>query len=361
MPLYMEIMDDLLKDIKSGKYLPGEALPTEEELRKAYNTSRTSIRNSLKELQDRGFIDKKRGSGNYVRQRALPEKRDSAINIGVIADLHTGKNESGLFASSLSRNIMLGIQKVVDKESANLTMAMYRRDSKTPGKEINSGYPIDGFLDIGSTITEDLDKYFQTSSSKVVSILPLHNLFKYEYSNPAVILDESAGIKEALRYYRSKGLSRFGYLGLAESGLRNYRMFQEAFKSDGAFFDESSVIIHPESTGNLANLWERILHIAATIKNNRIKPDAFFFDGLSVADYLLKFFIESNTGMEKEVRFCAIGSSVDETMNPSFLDLIEPQYQLAGEKAAGLLIEYIRNGEVKQERVSAPSKFVLHK
>lgn len=361
MPLYMEIMDDLLKSIKSGKYMPGEALPTEEELRKIYGTSRTSIRNSLNELQNRGFIDKKRGSGNYVRQRSLPVNRESAINIGVIADLHSGKQESGLFASPLCSNMMLGVQKIIAKEGANLTIAMYHRESKTPGKEINSGYPIDGFLDFGSTITDELNRYFVASSAKVISILPYHNLFKYQYSNPLVILDECSGIKDAVRFYMAKGLSKFGYIGLAENGLRNYRMFQEAFKSEGIFFDSSCVIIHPESTANLTNLWERLQEISANIKNNQIYPDVFFFDGLTIADYLLKLFIEKNIGIEKKVCFCSIGSSVEEIMNPSFLDLIEPQYQLAGEKAAGLLIEYIKNGKVKQDRISAPSIFISHK
>jgi DNA-binding transcriptional regulator YhcF (GntR family) len=357
MPIYMEIMNDLLKDIKSGKYLSGKALPTEKELKKAYNTSRTSIRSSLRELQNRGFIDKKRGSGNYVRKKYPPQERKSAINIGLITDLHDGKEESGIFASTLSRKIVLGTQKVLDKENANLTVAMYNRSSKSPGKEINSGYPIDGFLDIGGTISEALSKYFETSSGKVVSIRPSHSLYKFQYSNPLVILDECEGIKKALNFYKKKGFSKFGYLGVAENGLRSYRMFQAAFKEENAVFDSSCVMIHPEGADSVLSLWERVQQIAAHIINNKMEPEVFFFDGLTVADYLIKFFIEKNTGLEKNVKFCALGFK-DDSMNPLLLDLIEPQYQTAGEKAVELLIEYINNGKIEQDRILVPSIFV---
>lgn len=57
-PLYMQVMNDLKKQIENQELNPGDTLPTEEWLCKNYNVSRVTIRKAIKELTDDGFIER---------------------------------------------------------------------------------------------------------------------------------------------------------------------------------------------------------------------------------------------------------------------------------------------------------------
>ncbi len=57
----------LLDAITSGQYGPGQRLPSESELVKSFGASRPTVNRALRELQLTGVIDRRAGSGSYVR------------------------------------------------------------------------------------------------------------------------------------------------------------------------------------------------------------------------------------------------------------------------------------------------------
>lgn len=70
----MEIMDKLIFDITSGKYEPGDKLPSENELADLFKVPRITARKAYKNLQELGYIYSLQGRGSYVkdRQRQIP-------------------------------------------------------------------------------------------------------------------------------------------------------------------------------------------------------------------------------------------------------------------------------------------------
>jgi GntR family transcriptional regulator, arabinose operon transcriptional repressor len=66
-PKYKQIWLSLKAAIESGAYAPGVRLPSEFELVQSYGASRVTISRALKELQNGGYIDRRAGSGTYVR------------------------------------------------------------------------------------------------------------------------------------------------------------------------------------------------------------------------------------------------------------------------------------------------------
>ena len=66
--LYEEISDILKEAILSGRYRSGEALPSEVELSNQLGVSRTVLREAIRSLQSRGFLEIRRGAkgGAYV-------------------------------------------------------------------------------------------------------------------------------------------------------------------------------------------------------------------------------------------------------------------------------------------------------
>lgn len=67
MPKYQQVFEALSKDITSGKYKSGQKFPSEAALVQQFRTSRITIGRALRELSQRGLIDRIAGSGTYVR------------------------------------------------------------------------------------------------------------------------------------------------------------------------------------------------------------------------------------------------------------------------------------------------------
>jgi GntR family transcriptional regulator of arabinose operon len=70
-PKYRQVFENLSRDILSGKYRPGQKFPSEAALVQQFGTSRITIGRALRELQQRGLVERIAGSGTYVRQAHL--------------------------------------------------------------------------------------------------------------------------------------------------------------------------------------------------------------------------------------------------------------------------------------------------
>lgn len=72
-PLYHVIRRVLRDGIQSGRFKPGAALPTEDELAREYRVSRVTVRRALRDLASDGLIERRQGSGTFVRNRPARE------------------------------------------------------------------------------------------------------------------------------------------------------------------------------------------------------------------------------------------------------------------------------------------------
>ena len=64
------IFQSLERAILSGERRAGERLPSEHELVEIFTASRPTVARALRELQHAGLIDRRAGSGTFVRQRS---------------------------------------------------------------------------------------------------------------------------------------------------------------------------------------------------------------------------------------------------------------------------------------------------
>jgi GntR family transcriptional regulator of arabinose operon len=65
-PKYQEVFNSLEEDILSGRYKPGQKLPSETALLEQFQTSRITIVRALRDLQHKGLVQRRAGSGTYV-------------------------------------------------------------------------------------------------------------------------------------------------------------------------------------------------------------------------------------------------------------------------------------------------------
>lgn len=65
-PFYFQLRKAFGEEIASGRWQPGDRLPSEPDICKHFDVSRTTVRQALSELEDEGMIRKDKGRGTFV-------------------------------------------------------------------------------------------------------------------------------------------------------------------------------------------------------------------------------------------------------------------------------------------------------
>jgi len=66
-PKYTAVAAELVEQIRAGKYLPGDLLPSEPELTRRFGVSRHTVRAALRSLYEKGLVVSQRGRGTIVQ------------------------------------------------------------------------------------------------------------------------------------------------------------------------------------------------------------------------------------------------------------------------------------------------------
>lgn len=146
---------------------PGERLPSEPALAKRFDVSRTTIREVMSQLETEGFVQRRQGSGTYVRHQPLLEDEslaplcrfsDADLQAGTHAR-HAGSSDLCSSAQELSfPPVFTSVKKIGSSPGAACTRQMnifvywLKTVSRWPSSRKVSGYsclgqtiPICGF------------------------------------------------------------------------------------------------------------------------------------------------------------------------------------------------------------------------
>lgn len=103
-PIYLQIVSEIKKQIISGKLVPGERIPSVRELALTYKVNPNTMQKALIELEEEGLIKTERTNGKFVTE---DEK--------IITKIKNDYAEN-LTQNYLSEMISLGITKQEIKE-----------------------------------------------------------------------------------------------------------------------------------------------------------------------------------------------------------------------------------------------------
>ncbi|MCW2351546.1 GntR family transcriptional repressor for pyruvate dehydrogenase complex [Sphingobium sp. B1D7B] len=166
--LYQAIAHQLLEVFGSGRYKPGDRLPTERELAIQYNVSRPTIREAIIALEVQGIVEVRVGSGAYLK--GLPSAGDpAAFNVSAFELTEARLLLEGEAAA-------LAAAQITDEELATLAQLI---DEIATENERNAG-------------TEDADHQFHltiaraTRNSAIVNLID--NLWSLRAKSPETAL-----------------------------------------------------------------------------------------------------------------------------------------------------------------------------
>ncbi|MEM9756722.1 MAG: GntR family transcriptional regulator [Pseudomonadota bacterium] len=73
LPIYLQISETLIRDIAAGRLSDGSRLAPERDLARRFGVAVGTLRKALADLEERGLLDRRQGSGNYVRAAPTPQ------------------------------------------------------------------------------------------------------------------------------------------------------------------------------------------------------------------------------------------------------------------------------------------------
>ena len=106
-PLYYQLKEFIKAAILMGEYKPNDRLPTEEELCRMFSVSRPVVRQAYSVLIKEGLVERQKGSGTYVKQRA---SRNS-----LFTDFVTFSLEENIVDLEKNSNI-IKLEKIIDEK-----------------------------------------------------------------------------------------------------------------------------------------------------------------------------------------------------------------------------------------------------
>ena len=132
-PKHRSIFESLRQQIDADHYAHGKRLPSETELAKRFGVSRPTASRALRDLQHLGLIERRAGSGSYLRQPvAAPPKAPKATfgllvpGLGNTEILDPVCNEITRFSQSLGCTVLWG-DTVVSLTTGEDALALCRK------------------------------------------------------------------------------------------------------------------------------------------------------------------------------------------------------------------------------------------
>jgi GntR family transcriptional regulator of arabinose operon len=248
-PKYLQVADILRKEIAEGVFRDGQTLMTEEELRQRFNVSRQTIRQAIALLEDDGLVDRRRGSGTYVRHG--PRRRQGIIHVGVVTTYITDY----IFPS-----IVQGIESVFNENGVVMSLSATYGDNRTERNILERMLDgqVDGLIVEGARTAQENENedLYRRLAERNIPVLFMNSYYPGMPNVPHVVMDDYGGGRIAAREVLSRGYRRPGGMFKVDDlqGKERLKGFLDEMRSEGVTIpDERLLLFGTEQRMNWQN------------------------------------------------------------------------------------------------------------
>jgi GntR family transcriptional regulator len=154
-PLYIQLKDLIVEKIENAEWKPGETIPTEMELQKQYNLSRTTVRQGLAELVTSGYLERIQGKGTFVSAPKLEPLRPDLTSF--TQDMsQKGHKVTSLILNQKNLKVTEKLSRIFNLKDASENVFIIERVRLVDGQPI--GYH-ETYLNISIQPQVNLNKY----------------------------------------------------------------------------------------------------------------------------------------------------------------------------------------------------------
>lgn len=119
-PVYIQIHNQIKKDIEAGKWSVGDRIPSERELADNFNVSRMTLRQAIQTLVDEGILERRIGSGTFVANQKVQEKMSGVTSFTDLMLAQGKKPASKTISYHMAKPSLSEMEKLNIKDNATV-------------------------------------------------------------------------------------------------------------------------------------------------------------------------------------------------------------------------------------------------
>lgn len=226
----------ILDHINDGSFGEGEKLISENELCSNFGISRHTVRHALDALESEGYLDRRRGSGTYIRTNPA-KRRQPTRNIGVIMPY---------FDDYIFPSILQGIDRVLSRQGYNIMLGVTYNKVEDERRLLNDYIQkgVDGIIEeaVKSALPSSNTDLFKELDDLRVPIVFI-NTYHQDFGSARVTVDDRKGTWLAANSLIKAGHRRIGGIFKLDDrqGRERYAGYVQAMHENNLSIPENSV------------------------------------------------------------------------------------------------------------------------
>ncbi len=345
-PIPQQLRTLVLERIREGVYKAGERLPSERALAESCGISRTSVRETIKELLTEGILFRTAGRGTFVsqaprRSAGAPAVRQIGfwISAAILNFVQPGYSRILTGVGEVCRDRGYRVQFHAVDESAGSVDRVFAGDDVTGG--------LDGNLVVGGVSRAVFDR-LRCLETPLIAV----DLLLRDRDTDTVRIDYASGTRQAVRRLCELGHREIGFIGFA--GSEKYEAFWQALEECGLAY--SPRYTRFLSTTDLApGMLAGFESTQKMIESGRL-PTALLATNDNVALGVLQALAMAGIAVPEE--FSVIGCD-DLGVGTPALTTIKVDLVGVGHTAAHALLDRIEKGVEPRGQVRIPVELVV--
>ncbi|REK56159.1 MAG: GntR family transcriptional regulator [Thermobacillus sp.] len=350
LPKYLQLKQEILSWLHSGEWKPHELLPSENELAARFGMSRQTVRQTLNELEQEGYLYRQRGKGTFVAPPDFIKAGAAQAAVGMVTTY---------ISDYIFPHIVRGAEAVLRAHGMGLYLSSTDNDKQREQGSLqmmmNRG--------VGGLIVEptksaegnpNLEQFlaFRYRGIPVVMI----NARYPELDCPCLVLDDEAGGFAATEHLIKLGHRRIaGFFKTDDlQGTRRMKGFLRAMKHYGVPMLPDGVVTYASE-----NKWSRPAEAAAGLLRRNGRPTAFvcYNDELAVA--LLPAIRAAGLAVPDDLSIVGFDdSTLAQAAEVKLTTLTHPKTAM-GERAAEMLLRLMADPSAEAEDVTYAPELVV--
>jgi GntR family transcriptional regulator of arabinose operon len=336
-PKHERISQDLLMEIQSGKFSPGQRLPTELELTRHYGLSRESVRKALSKLQADGLVVKRQGSGTYVAREfnrsSFLEKVVCIYNFPMVGTLNPAFGAElyeGLVQEAAKRKIGLTLEQATEgNQLASLSEKLIGTIVFAAGNEKPSAF----FPGLPSNLP-----------------LIVMNRPSPEDQIPSIEFDHEYSAFQAVSFLLRFGHRRIAFIrppGVANPTCQDrFVGYQRAFTAAGLEADPSLTPVEPPFGVPEYSRWPDILR---TLVRGTPRPTALLMLKRERALHILDVLAHEGIRVPEDLSLILFDEDPEMTHCKPAISSVRLPLQEMGRTAVRMIVEMSKGNELTEE------------
>lgn len=236
-PKYFQLMTDLKEKMSKGEILPGDKLPSENELSAAYQISRQTVRKALSILENEGYIYAVHGKGTFCKE--LVTHSGSSRNIAVVTTY---------LSDYIFPRVIQGIDEVLTREGYSIIL------KNTKNSRSREALCLEELLqkDIEGIIIEPSKSHIYCRHTELYKRFEDHDIpyvfiqgcFDQLKDKPKVLIDDCKGGYLITKYLLDTGHRNIAGVFKSDDmqGQNRHRGYVKALHEAGIAYDPEKVI-----------------------------------------------------------------------------------------------------------------------